>query len=111
MPFQEFTLVNEDYCEVMADINTDTGKLIDLYCYSKDVPKIEKQDGESYYKMPVLEGKNPLFVHFKNKVSAYKLLLRNGFIFLVNEEEESNDITLIEKSLKLYDLQNLEVVY
>ncbi len=43
--FQEFTLINpQDQCEVMVDIDTDTGKIVGLYCYADDIPAIENYE-------------------------------------------------------------------
>jgi len=114
MSFIEFTLTDPtDYCEVMVDINTETGKIVDLYCYADHVPEICNEETDHIYKINVKQGRNPLFVHILNKANVYRLLLRNGFVFLINEEDEryNEEIALIDKSLIVYDLSKLDEIY
>lgn len=102
MTFQEFTLVDpESQCEVMADVDIESGRIIDLYCYKDNVPVIENYETGKIYKIKTKAGKNPLFVHIASKKRIFKLLLIHGFICVTNEEDEgyNNDIEIFEKAL------------
>lgn len=104
---QEFTLIGDNQCEVMVDINTTTGKIDGLYCYRDNVPVIEDYETGRVYKIHVKNGKNPLFVHIQSKARIFQLLIeKGGFIFSIDESDEDyeSDIDIIQKALNAHKL-------
>ena len=109
--FQEFTLTNpENQCNVMVDIDTVTGSIVDLYCYKDDIPNVFMNDGKEY-KIPTKDGKNPAFVHIQRKSAVYQLLIDNGFIFCLDDTEPTylNDYDTISRSFSRYKI-NVDIV-
>jgi hypothetical protein len=107
MPFREFTLVHpEPYCEVMADINTETGELIGLYCYADNIPVIENIETGYQYRIRTKPGKNPLFVHIQSKKNVFTKLILNGYTVLLDEEDSQyqQEVTAIEKAISLCNI-------
>lgn len=106
--FQEFTLINpETQTEVMVNISVNTGKVLNLYCYAKDIPVIYRnEETENKYNISTKPSKNTLFVHIQQKAKVFSLLLNNGFICLINEEDElyNEDTAIFEKCLSLYNI-------
>lgn len=106
MSFQEFTLSNGD-CEVMADIDTNTGKIIDLYCYADNIPFIENEETGREYKITTKSGKNPSFVHIARPGAIFKLLLINGFIAAGIDDTEpdyEDNVKTFKKAMGKYNL-------
>ncbi len=112
--FKEFTLVDTyTQTEVMVYIDINSGRIVGLYCYRDDIPVIENYETDKIYKITTRDGLNPLFVHINRKAHIYKLLLTNGFIFCLDEDDTDyeTDVSLIEKSLTFYGLSSISNIY
>lgn len=111
--FREFTLLNSDQCEVMVNIDAETGAIIGLYCYADNLPIIEDIETGRLYNVKVKEGKNPLFVHIQSKKDRYFRLLQNGWLILLDEQDQEyeRDVEIIQKSLSFYNGEPLNNIY
>lgn len=112
--FREFTMIQPDtQCEVMVDIDTQTGKIIGLYCYKNHIPIIYNYETDKEYRITVKEGKNPLFVHIDRKAAMFKIMATNGFILLLDDEDKEyeKEVELIERSLSLNKIGHLKNFY
>lgn len=105
--FQEFTLIHPaTQTEVMVDISVNTGKILGLYCYAKDIPILVNNETDKEYKITTLPGKNPLFVHIQRKGQIFKLLLQNDFITCLDDSDSqyNDDVKIFEKAMQLYNI-------
>lgn len=115
MAFREFTLVDGyTQCEVMADIDMDTGKLVGLYCYANDIPVIEDSETGRDYKVTTKPGKNPLFVHIQRKAFIFSKLLINGFLVCMPDEDDpdyNEEVAAFERARTLYNIPGDLILY
>lgn len=113
--FQEFTIVTTNpYCEVMVDIDIESGKIVGLYCYADSLPAIENEETGHDYKYSTKPGKNPLFVHIQRKESIFKKMVLNGFLFSSgsdDEQEETENQRIINLALNRYEIPSSLVPY
>lgn len=109
MAFHEFTFTQpETQCEIMVDIDSKTGRIIDVYCYASDVPTIRNEGTGNTYILSAKPGLNPLFVHFVSKVRVLRLLICNGFLVSMPDtvDEYIYQSEILDLAVNKYSLPN-----
>lgn len=113
--FREFTFCNADQCEIMVDINVNTGAIIDMYCYADNLPCFENPETGNEFKTATLpDRKNSLFVTIINKTATLKRMLSIGdYLPLLDNEhpDYNNDVSTLSKCLNKYKINYSERIF
>lgn len=113
--FREFTFCNADQCEIMIDINTKTGAIVDMYCYADNVPFFENTETGKELKTAVAPDRiNKSFVTITNKSIILKRMLSQGdyLPLLDNEDPDYNtDVDILTKCLNKYKINYSETIF
>lgn len=113
--FTEFTFCNAEQCEVMVQINVKTGAIIDMYCYTDNLPLFENPEtGKELKPTTSPDRKNSLFVTITNKSTTLKRMLSIGdYLPLLDTEDTdyAKDVDILTKCLNKYKINYSERIF
>lgn len=109
MSFHEFT-ISDCWNEVMLDVNTKTGKIIDLYTYSDHKLEYysERLDNLVQLGKGWKSAGNPLFVHCPtNRITdVIKKLASNDDFLVCCGDDDEGEVEIFSKMIRHYELKS-----